>query len=136
MPRIRYKLQISLSSTSAEEKDLGNGAFEVIEDGIGEVGAWKTTLAGLSSDVQIPLNNIATGRLLIIRTTSKDPTLDCPSITIKRNSSGGEALPIVPLATTKPKEGLFLMTTTGLTALYASNPASNTVEITIFAAGD
>lgn len=133
--RVRYAITLGVSSTTAEEKDLGNGKFEVVDDQQGEGGAWKTTLPKNTSDFQLKLDNIDDACFLFLRTTSKDPTLDPVTITMKRNVIGGEAVPITPLGLAK--EGHLLMSTSGLTALYLTNPSTTTdMEVTVFVAGD
>lgn len=132
--RVHYKIEVAISSTPNEEKDLGNVKWEVISDGVGEGGGWKTTLAAAASNVEIPLDSIAAARMLVIRTNSKDP-LNLPNeIRIRRNTISNEEIAIVPLP--YATEGHFLISTSGLTALFASNPGSVDMEITLFVCGD
>lgn len=132
--RVRYKVDASVSSTSAEERDLGNVRWEVVTDKPGEGGGWKTLLVAGATDVQLPLDSIAACKLLIIRTNAKDPNQTPNEIRIRRNLIGAEQIGIVPL--TDSKEGHFLLTTDAITALFASNPGAVDMELTIIAAGD
>jgi hypothetical protein len=127
-------MEVGISSTNAEEKDLGNGAFEAVTDDFGEGGTRKFTLVATAADVPLSLGNVAVGRFFAIRTNSKDPTLDPVEITVKRNTVGNEALPVTPMDSTK--EGHLLMSTSGLTALFASNPGTVDMEVTLFVSGD
>lgn len=133
--RVRYKLDTSVSSSSAEERNLANTSFSVVNDALGEGGSWMTTLAGAATDQQLFIPNIADVKLLVVRTTSKDPTLPLPSVTIKKNSALGEAITLVPLSGSK--EALFMITTSGLTSLFATNGSATTVvNVLVIASGD
>lgn len=132
--RVRYKITASVSSTTAEEKDLANQAWEVVTDAEGEGGSWKSTLAPGASNVQLYLGNLTATRMLILRTTSKDPTIDPGDISVKLNSTSGEVRIIRPLEGTK--EGHMLFVTDSISSLYASNPGATDMEVTVIAAGD
>lgn len=132
--RVRYKVDASVSSTSAEERDLGNIRWEVVTDKPGEGGGWKTLLAAGATDVQLPLDSIAACKLLIIRTNAKDPNQTPNEVRIRRNLITNEQIPIVPLPDSK--EGHFLLSTDSITALFASNPGAVDMEMTIIAVGD
>jgi hypothetical protein len=132
--RVRYRIEGSVSSTSAEDKDLGNMKTEVVDDSLNKGGTWKTFLAAGSSDIQINLDNISSAKMLYIRTTPKDPLLLPGPITLKRGSTSGEAIIVAPLGSNK--EGHFLLTTTTLTSLYAYNPGTTDMELTILVCGD
>lgn len=131
--RVRYALQASVSSTSAEEKDLGNVKFEVVTDVEKKGGSRKTELLASAADVPLQLDNITTVQLLIIRTTSLDPNQLPVGITIKRNSTSGETILIKPVGDSK--EGLLVITTDGLTSLFASNPGAVDMNLTITTVG-
>ena len=132
--RVRYKVEVSVSSSSCEEKDLGNIRWEIVTDKQGEGGGWKTLLAAGAVNVQLPLDSITTARLLVIRTNAKDPNQTPANINIRRNLIGAEEILIKPL--TDAKEGHFLLSTDGLTALFASNPGTVDMELTILVVGD
>jgi hypothetical protein len=132
--RLRYKIELTVSSTIAEENDLGNVKYNVSFDSQNEGGSWKTLLAAGATDVELQLPNIADARFLAIRTTAKDPTLDPIEIAIKINGVGGEARKITPVTGTK--EGFYLQTTDGITSVHATNAGSVDMELIVFAAGD
>jgi hypothetical protein len=132
--RVRYKIEVAISSTSAEEKDLGNVKWEIVTDKQGEGGGWKTLIAAGATDIQIPIDSIADVRLLVLRTTVKDPNQAPSDILIRRNLITAEQIQITPLQDIK--EGHFLLSTEGLTALFASNPGAVDMEMTILACGD
>jgi len=133
--RVRYKITAYVSSTTAEDKDLANQTWEVMTDTQGEGGSWKSTLpAGMLAPVQVLLGNLAIAKLLIVRVTAKDPTQVLGPITLQRETVGGEAIVVAPLG--DAKESHFLLSTSSLTALYATNAGTVPVEITVISAGD
>jgi hypothetical protein len=133
--RARYKLEIGISSTSAEDRDLGNHLWEVIADSPTEGGSRRTKLPAGSVDVELSMADIAVARFLAIRTEAVDPNQDPVAITIKRNTVGNEAIEIAPVPDTK--EGYLLLTTsTGLTAIFASNPGTVDMNVTCVVGGD
>lgn len=132
--RLRYKVQLGVSSTSEENKDLGNQYYEVVSDVPGEGGSWKTTVPANTTDQPITLGNVSTLSLLTIRTNSKDASLTPVNIGVKKNSTGGEVWTIAPYAS---KEGIMMVTTTGITAIYLTNAdASTDMEVTFTVSGD
>lgn len=131
--RVRYEVAAAVSSTTAEDKDLGNVKFEVVTDIPTKGGTWKTRLLAGQTDVQLYLDNITTAQLLIIRTTASDPNDTPVGISIKRNGTGAEAILIKPLSDLK--EGIFLISTDSLTSLYATNAGSVDMDLTITVAG-
>lgn len=132
--RLRYKMSIMISSTQAEEKDLGNGSYEIVTDTQGEGGSWKTNLPAASVDVRVNLGNLALAMFVAIKTNTKNPNDTPVEIMIKRNTTGGEAISILPMGDSK--QGHFLFSTNGLSALYASNAGAVDMELTVFGAGD
>jgi hypothetical protein len=132
--RLRYKLEITVSSTTAEEKDLGNQKAEVLVDTQGEGGTWKTLVAGGATDQQLFLPNVATARFLYVRTTPRDPTQDPVTITLKRETVGGEAIAVKPVG--DAREGQLLLCCESLTALYATNADTVDMDVTVIAVGD
>ena len=132
--RVRYKITATVSSSSAEEKDLANQSWEVVCDSLSEGGSWKTTLPAASTDIQLYLGNIASAKFVAVRTNAKDPTQPPDPITLKKNSPTGEELVVTVLP--DAKEGHFLFSADGITALYATNAGTVEMEITLVAAGD
>jgi hypothetical protein len=132
--RVRYKLSASVSSTPAEERDLGNIACEVVSDDVEDGGAWKTKLAAGAAAAQIPLDSIVSATVLILRTNAKDPNESPNGITLQINDPSGQIFTIQPVG--YAREGHFLLTTSGITAIYLGNPGSVDMEVTILACGD
>lgn len=132
--RIRYKIEASVSSTTAEEKDLGNLSFEVVNDDSDEGGTRKTTLAAGATDVSVMLTEISTARFVLVKTNAKTPTETLGAITIKKNAIGGEAITIEPLP--GASEAHMLLVTSGITDLFATNGGTVDAEITVMGVGD
>jgi hypothetical protein len=132
--RVRYRLDAAISSSSAESKDLGNGSYEVVDDSQGEGGSRKITLPGSATDVAISLCDVADAKFFLLRVTPKDQNDDAHEVKIRLNSPTGDEISVKPLGTTK--EAYFMVTTTGLTALYATNTGSTDMSLTVFVAGD
>lgn len=132
--RLRYKIEASVSSTVAEDRDLGNLVFEVVHDASGEGGVRKTLLAAAASDVEVGLLDIADAKFIFIRTNARDSTETLSKIEIKKNDVGGEVIDVVPLPSAT--EAHLLLSTEGITALYASNPGTVDTDITVMAVGD
>jgi hypothetical protein len=134
--RVRYGLKVQVSSTSSEDKDLGNLSFEVVTDSLGEGGTRKFTLAGGATDVAIDLGNVSSAKLILVRTAPKDPNETLPEVRLRLNSVVGEEISVSPIASSV-KEAHGLLSSTGITALYATNSsASVEVELTVAVAGD
>lgn len=130
--RLRYSLAASVSSTSAEAKDLGNVKFEVVSDSDAKGGTWKTVVAANAVAVQLQMDNITSVEFLLIRTQSSDPNEDPVAVTFRKNSAMGEAIVVQPV--TGSTEGLLALTTTGLTSLYASGGAVD-MDVTLTVVG-
>lgn len=131
--RLRYAVSIAISSTSAEERDLGNNEAEVKVDTIPEGGVQVVRLPASTTNAQVQHPQLAAGKFLYLRTCAEDPNATPVEITVRKNSTGGEAWNITPL---DGKEGHFLVSTSGITALYLSNPGSVAMRVTIGACGD
>lgn len=132
--RARYRIEASVSSTTAEEKDLGNLKMEQVTDGQSDGGSRKNVIAAAATDVDITPRQLATSRLLVIKCAAKNPNDTPTTISLKKNSTSGEAWAIVPLAGTR--EAYFAITTDSVTALYVTNAGSVDMEVTVMAAGD
>jgi len=132
--RVRYRIEASVSSTTAEDKDLGNVVYEVVHDSAGEGGVRKTTLVAGASDVAVGLAEVAAATFILIRTNSKDSTDTLGGIDIKKNDVGNEITEVVPLA--GETEAHMLLSTQSITELYASNQGTTDVEITVMSIGD
>jgi hypothetical protein len=133
--RLRQSATIKVSSNNQTETgDLGSLAWEALTDGLGEGGTWKTLVPASTTDLEIHLDNIATVNFLAIQTQVKDPTQTAVSLDFKRETVGGEVFTVAPLSGSKT--GHFMMTTSGLTALFVSNSGSVDMEVIIVIAGD
>lgn len=132
--RLRYKIEASVSSTSAEERDLGNVSYEVVDDDSGEGGVRKTLLAAGVTDVSVMLTEISDARFVLIRTNAKVATDTLGPIDIKKNGAGGEVTTIDPLP--GATEAHMLLVTSGITDLLATNSGTVDTEITVMAVGD
>jgi hypothetical protein len=132
--RLTYATEFSISSTTADEKDLGNGNFKVITDDFGEGGTWKTLVSAGASDLQIVLDNVATARFLLLKSNPKLENDPAQSLDVKFNSVGNTPVPLK--APDSKKIAIMLLCTDGLTALYVSNAGSVDVELTVSVAGD
>ena len=133
MVRLRFKVEVAVSSTTAEDRDLGNISAELVCDSQGEGGSWKTKVVAGASDVQIQLPNVASATFLFLKTTAVSANDTPVSLTFKRETVGGEAFVVAPLSSTR--EG-FWLATSGLTALYCSNAGAVDMEVIVFTAGD
>ena len=132
--RIRYSIQASVSSTSAEERDLGNVSYEIVNDDPGEGGVRKTRLAAGAADVSVMLNEISTARFVLIKTNTRVATDTLGPVSIKKNNVGGEVTTVEPLPGATSAH--LLLATSDITDLFASNPGTVDVEITVMAVGD
>ena len=132
--RVRYGLTGIISSSSAESEDLGKGVFEVIDDSQGEGGSRKITLPASATDVAIAMCDIADATFFLLRATPKDPADDCHEVKIRINGVANQEIPVTPLGTTK--EAYFMLTTTGLVSLHATNTGATDMSLTLFVAGD
>lgn len=132
--RLTLDLEFSVSSTTADEKDLGNGKFFLRTDAFGEGGTWKTTIVATTVDQQFILDNVAVGRFLLIRVHPVSENDPGQAISVKLNDTGNTAIEIVP--PDDKKDGYFVITTDNLTALYVTNAGSVDVNLTIAVAGD
>jgi hypothetical protein len=132
--RVRYRLDASVSSSTAEDRDLGNKRYEVVSDGLGEGGTWKTRLAAATVDLEVVLPDVADAKLLVVATNALDPNQTAGTVSLKRNSNTAEEIDIVPLSGTRT--GHLLLTTTGITSIYLSNPGTVVMEVILVVAGD
>jgi len=132
--RLTFEVLFSVSSTQADEKDLGNGEYSVRTDAAEEGGSWKTTVAAAASDLEIRLDNIANVIFLFLKLEPKEETDPIPEVTVKINDVANTPFTLKPPS--DKKTGMMLLTTDGLTALYVSNGGTEDVKLTVVAAGD
>ena len=132
--RARYKLHVSVSSTTDEERDLANPQSDVYTDALGEGGSAKYLVAGSATLLPLQLPQVASAKLLMIKTSVKDPTQTPVALEFRKNSTTGEVWTVVPLGTSK--EGILLTTCSGITEIYCSNSSAIDMEVTVVMAGD
>lgn len=133
--RVRASLAVSVSRTSAEEKDLGNLSFETVDDSQGEGGSWKTLLPAGATDQQLFLPNVAAAYMLSVETHPRVPTDDPAAVELKINGVGVDPVTVLPLGS--KKQGFFFLTSgVAIAELYASNLGTVDMEVTISVAGD
>lgn len=132
--RLRYKMYVAVSSSQAEENDLGNSKFEVVTDSANEGGVWKTTVAALTT-MTLNLDDIATAKMLMLRFAPTDPTQVMTAVTLTLN---GTAVlpPVYPVPGSQ--EAVFLLSTSGITSVQVANtdPASVKLDIIVGVVGD
>jgi hypothetical protein len=131
--RVRYIVQAAVSSTSAEERDLGNVNWQIVTDQEAKGGTWKTKLPAGSSNVQLQIDNISTIQLIIVRVLPSDPNNPPGYINLTKNSPTGEVILVKPLG--DAQEAHMLLSTDSVTSLYASNPGAYDLDVTVVAAG-
>lgn len=125
--RIKFSIDYSISESNAGSKELGlSPPWVGITDAMDDGGTWRRRIASGASDVLIDLNGLTTCRFLTIKTTQ--------TITWKINSSGNTANTIRALGT-GALDGILVMTTDDVTALYLSNDGDVDAEVTITIAG-
>ena len=125
--RTKFLVDLSLSETTSESKELGQsppwkGTNDQLDDG----GTWRRKIIAGATNVLIDLNGLANGRLIAIKSNRE--------ITVRKNSSGGEPWTIRPLGT-GATDGIMVITTDAVTALYVSNAGSEDAEVTFAVAG-
>lgn len=133
--RLRYKLSVAVSSSLAEENDLGNTKFEVVSDDSDEGGVWKTTVAAATT-VVLNLDNITSAKFLMMRFTPKDPTQVMTPVVLTLN--GTIVLPPITSVGSTQDEAIFMISTSGITAVQVANTdvASVPLDIIIGTSGD
>jgi len=134
MVRLRYSINAAISSSSREERDLGNGMFEVMADSEGEGASRKVTLPGSSVDVPISLCGIASSTFVLIQVEPKDPNELPVEVQFRLDAPTADPIRVLPVGA--GKKGYFLVTSPGITELYASNMGTIDVSLTLYLAGD
>lgn len=124
---VNINVDLSVSETSLENKELGQtspwqGTNSQLDDG----GSFRRKITAGSTDVAVPMLGLTNGRLLGIKTSQ--------TISIKKNSSGGEPWTIRPLGV-GAQDGMFLVTTDGITTVYVTNAGSLDADVTFIVGG-
>lgn len=131
--RLRYTQQTALSSTTAEDRDIGNVECEAVVDSLNEGGGMEFTLAAGVTNQNIQHAQVASAKYLSLRTRAVDPNQTPGDITVKLNDTGATPITVSPL---DGKQGHMQLATSGVTALYASNPGSVPMRVYVAMAGD
>lgn len=125
--RVKFSVDLQISESSQGQKELGKTApWAGTNDQQDNGGTWRQRIDAAASDILVDLNGLATGTLIAIKSDQE--------ISVKKNSAGGEPWTIKPLGT-GALDGVFLITTDGVTSLYFSNAGSLDAEVTISVAG-
>jgi hypothetical protein len=124
---VNWNIELSVSETTLENKELGQtspwqGNNSQLDDG----GSFRRKIPAGSTDILVPMVGLSNGRLLGIKTSQ--------TIIIKKNSSGGEPWTIRPLGV-GALDGIFLVTTDGITSIYVSNAGSLDANVTFVVGG-
>lgn len=134
--RVRYRIELAVSSTDAEERDLGDVKIEVVDDTQGDGGVRKFKIPAGTTDLSISMGDITTARVVFLKTQPVDPNNVLPEVRIRKLAPpGGEQILINPLGTAK--EAHLLLITTGVSAIYVTNTSSTVdVYLTVGLVGD
>jgi hypothetical protein len=125
--RVKFDIDLQLSESSQGQKELGKSPpWSGINDQQDNGGTWRQRIDAGDTDILVDLNGLANGRLIAIKTDQE--------ISVKKNSAGGEAWTIRPLGT-GALDGIFMITTDGITSLYLTNAGSLDAEVTFSIAG-
>lgn len=135
--RGRIEMKVNFSSSPAEERDMGRVEVNEVTDYSADGGVYKTTLAANAVNVQLRMGNLAAVSLVAIRTQAVDPTLPPSQVNIRKNSNQGEETAIVPFqdGSGLGKSGVYVVTTTGITSLFASNMGATPMNVFVGALG-
>lgn len=88
-------------------------------------GPRKVTLAASQANLEVTFVGITTGKLLLLKTNK--------NLTLKRNSSGGEAWPVGRWKSTTP--GGILIGPTSFTSLFLTNLEASEADVRLLVAG-
>jgi len=125
--RVKFEVSLQLSENSQGQKELGKtapwcGTNDLQDNG----GTWRQRLAAGDTDILVDLNGLANGRMIAIKSSQE--------ISIKKNANTGEAWTIRPLGT-GATDGIFVITTDGVTSLYLTNAGGLDSDVTFSIAG-
>lgn len=125
--RVKFEVQLQLSETTQEGKELGRTSpWSGTNDQQDNGGTWRQRLDAGAADVEVDLNGLASAQLIALKSDQE--------ITFKKDSAAGEVWTLRPLGT-GALDGVLLLTTSGITKLYLSNAGSLDAEVTISVAG-
>lgn len=126
--RVTFEVLLQLSENTTEGKELGKTApWRGKNDQQDNGGTFLQRIPAGSTDVSIDLNGLSNGTILGIKSSQE--------ISVKKNSALGEAWTIKPLGT-GALDGVFIVTTDGVTSLFVTNAGSLDADVTFAFAGD
>jgi len=131
--RIRYEINLGISSSTAEERDLGNQSPSATVDTSREGGAMRFRIPAGALLVNVHHPAVASGSFVYLRALPTDPTQNPVELQLRKNSTTGEVWPLAPI---DGREAHFLASTSGLTALYVSNPGAVDMDVIAAVCGD
>lgn len=132
--RVRTKIQVAISSSEQEERDLGYPLIDAVNDALGEGGTLKAHVAAGATLLQLPLGVVANGKFLFLRTEARDANETPVDLAFRKNSTTGEVITVSPMGDSG--YGVLLLSTTGITALYVSNAGAVNMDVIYSIAGD
>jgi len=120
--RVSFQVELSISESTESLSELGKtcpckGKTDVLDNG----GTWRQRILAGATDVEIDMNGLSNGRLIAIKSNQE--------ISIKKNSNAGEAGTIRPLGV-GATEGVFVVTTDGITSIFVTNAGGLDAEVT------
>lgn len=125
--RVKFEIDLQVSENAQGQKELGKTApWTGTNDQMDNGGTWRQRIDAGATDVLVDLNGLANGRLIALKSSEE--------ISVKKNSAGGEAWTIKPLGT-GATDGVFMVTTDGVTALYLTNAGSLDADVTFSVVG-
>jgi hypothetical protein len=132
--RVRYGIQVQISDDPTNEThDLGDIDYEVVDDQLNDGGSRKQLLAVGSTNVPLDLCGITNAKFVMLKTKAKDPLNNPVEVRIRING-GTTDIPILPVG--NAKEGHFLISAAGITAITATNVGLVDMDVIVAAAGD
>jgi len=125
--RVKFELSLQMSEGNQGLKELGKTApWSGTNDQQDNGGTWRQRVVAGETDLLVDLNGLVTGNLIAIKSDQE--------ISIKKNSNLGEPWTISPLGT-GATDGVFMVTTNGVTSLYVTNAGGLDAEVTFSIAG-
>jgi len=125
--RVKFEIDLQVSENAQGQKELGKTApWTGTNDQMDNGGTWRQRIDAGDTDVLVDINGLANARMIAIKSSEE--------ISVKKNSAGGEAWTITPLGT-GATDGVFVVTTDGVTALYLTNAGSLDADVTFSVVG-
>lgn len=133
--RGRLNLVFSVSSQAQpEDKDLGNLKMELLVDAQDEGGGFKTIVPASSTNVELNFPEVDALRVIAIRTKAKVSTDTAVPLSFKLDDVGKDPFVVAP--PDDGKEGLFVLTTPGVSTIFCTNAGTVAMEVTLVVLAD